>query len=78
MKRVATVRCTGPCEWFVVTRASYENTVALLPIGARTGGLAAIMRKFWNLVTGPDGTNAEVVRCFFSIFSLFSFFFSIL
>ena len=70
------MRCTGPCEWFVVTRASYENTVALLPIGARTGGLAAIMRKFWNLVTGPDGTNAEVVRCFFlKNFSFFLLFF---
>lgn len=61
MKRVATVRCTGPCEWFIVTRASYETAIALLPTGARSGGLATIMKKFWALVTGPDGTNSDVV-----------------
>ena len=50
-KRTVTVRCTGPCEVFAITRESYETAVALLPEAARGGDLVLIMKKFWTLAT---------------------------
>jgi CRP-like cAMP-binding protein len=60
-KRTVTVRCTGPCEVFAITRESYETAVALLPEAARGGDLVLIMKQFWKLATGKGGTGADYV-----------------
>lgn len=62
IKRTCTIRCVTPCEVFALGRADYETLVASLPKEERIGPLAAILEKFWLLMTNPrDGSRRESV-----------------
>ena len=60
-KRTATVRCCGPCEVFVIRRANYETSNKLLKPEQRLGKLEAAIKQYWELVTGPAGSNRPSV-----------------
>ena len=44
-RRAMTVRCAGPCEVFVLDRASYDTGIATLEPGEREGPLVVIMHQ---------------------------------
>ena len=54
-RRNATVRCVGPCEVIVLTRASYQAEISRLPADQRIGKLESILLKFWDLVAADTG-----------------------
>eukprot|EP01043_Picozoa_sp_COSAG02_P024092 COSAG02_NODE_1306_length_13342_cov_5.305822_3_plen_1617_part_00 len=60
-KRTATIKCATPCELYVLERADYETVVSMLPREQRLGPLVLALDKFWELMTGPDGSRRESV-----------------
>jgi CRP/FNR family cyclic AMP-dependent transcriptional regulator len=54
-RRNATVKCVGPCEVIVLTRASYQSEISRLPVDQRVGKLESILLKFWDLVAADTG-----------------------
>ena len=60
-RREMTVKTIGPCEVFKLDRATYETGIATLEPDQRQGPLVKIMQRFWELVTGPDGSNRPEV-----------------
>ena len=61
VNRTATVRCSGPCEVFVIRRANYDTSIKLLPVEKQAGKLEVMMKRFWALVTGPAGSSRPLV-----------------
>ena len=60
-KRTATIKCATPCEVYVLERADYETVLSFLPREQRFGPLVLALDKFWQLMTGPDGSKRESV-----------------
>jgi Ca2+-binding EF-hand superfamily protein len=60
-RRSATVRCIGPCEVFYLNRAAYDTGIAIMPRDKRQGPLVKIMQRYWDLVSGPGGSNRPEV-----------------
>eukprot|EP01043_Picozoa_sp_COSAG02_P013474 COSAG02_NODE_539_length_20605_cov_93.802155_12_plen_1314_part_00 len=60
-KRTATIKCATPCELYVLERADYETVVSMLPREQRLGPLVLALDKFWELMTGPDGSRRPSV-----------------
>ena len=60
-KRTATIKCATPCEVYVLERADYETVISMLPREQRLGPLVLALDKFWELMTGPDGSRRESV-----------------
>lgn len=60
-RRSASVRAAGPCEVLALNRAAYDTCMGLLPEEHRIGPLIKIQQKFWDLCTGPDGSNKQEV-----------------
>ena len=58
-RRSGTVQAAGPCEVYCINRASYDTCMQSIPEEDRLGELLKIKRKFWALVTGPDGTGNQ-------------------
>jgi hypothetical protein len=56
-RRPATVVCRGPCEVFSLNRAAYDSGISILPVAARVGPFVTMMQRYWDLVTGPDGSR---------------------
>ena len=56
-KRTASVVALTPAEVYVLDRAGYETVLSLLPEDQRLGALSKALNKFWELMTGPDGSQ---------------------
>lgn len=61
LRRTTTVKCRGPCEVIKIGRAIYETILKLVPKEARMGRLEKVMQKFWDLMTGPEGSNRPTI-----------------
>lgn len=60
-KRTASVAALTPCEVYVLDRAGYETVLSLLPEDQRLGPLSKALNKFWELMTGPDGSQRDSI-----------------
>jgi hypothetical protein len=60
-RRPATLRACGPCEAYHINRAGYQTCMSLLPMNMQGSPLIKVMQKYWDLLSGPGGSNRQVV-----------------